>query len=172
MSSTLQTPKINTLRLFNDRNLMSQFILAALVVTLMVIFTVAVNRPMANSLNDQAYMIHRQGEWISVPIPVDAAEAYRIYRQGEVTSPVTNAEAYLIHRQGEWASVAVPAVDLTAYHLSERTLVDPNAGLAIYQQSERTLVDPQAGLAIYQQSERTSIPVRFNKYQRSEWFGE
>jgi hypothetical protein len=172
MSSTAQTPKISTIRLLNDRNLMSLFILAALVVTLMVIFTSAVDRPAANSFNDQAYMIHRQGEWVSVPIPVDSAEAYRIYRQGEVTSPVSNAEAYLIHRQGEWASVAMPVVDLTAYHLSERTLVDPNAGLAIYQQSERTLIDPQAGLAIYQQSERTSVPVRFNKYQLSEWFGK
>jgi hypothetical protein len=172
MSSILQTPKTSIIRLLNDRNLMSLFILAALVVTLMVIFTSAVDRPAANSINDQAYMIHRQGEWVSVPIPVDSAEAYRIYHQEEVTSPVTNAEAYLIHRQGEWASVAIPAVDLTVYHLSERTLVDPNAGLAIYLQSERTLVDPQAGMAIYQHSERTSVPVRFNKYQRSEWFGK
>ena len=52
------------------------------------------------------------------------------------------------------------------------SLVDPSAALAIYQESERTLVDPLAGLTIYQQSERTSVPVRFNKYQRSEWFGE
>jgi hypothetical protein len=172
MSSTLQTPKISTIRLLNDRNLMSQFILAALAVTFMVIFTYAVDRSAANSINDQAYMIHRQGEWVSVPISIDSAEAYRIYRQGEVTSPVSNAEAYLIHRQGEWASVALPVVALTAYHLSERTLVDPNAGLAIYLQSEHNLVDPQAGLAIYQQSERTRVPVRFTKYQLSEWFGE
>lgn len=154
MSSTLQTPKINTIRLLNDRNLMSLFVLAALVVTLMLIFTYAADRPVANSINDQAYIIHRQGEWISVPIPVDMAEAYHIYHQSE------------------WASVPIPAVDLTAYFQSEHTLVDPNAFMAIYQQSERTLVDPQAGLAIYQQSERTSIPVRFNKYQRSEWFGK
>jgi hypothetical protein len=172
MSSTIQTPKISIIRLLNDRTLMSLFILAALVVTLMVIFTSAMERPTAISINDQAYMIHRQGEWVSVPIPVDSAEAYRIYRQGEVTSPVSNAEAYLIHRQGEWASVAMPAVDLTAYHLSERTLVDPNAGLAIYLQSERTFVDPLAGIAIYRASERASMPVRFTKYQLSEWFGK
>jgi hypothetical protein len=154
MSSTLQTPKISTIRLLNDRNLMSLFVLAALVVALMIIFTNSVDRPVANSLNEQAYMIHRQGEWVSVPIPVDMAEAYRIYHQSE------------------WASVSIAPVDLSAYHLSERTLIDPNAGLAIYLQSERTYVDPQAGLAIYQQSERTSFPVRFNQYQRSEWFGE
>jgi hypothetical protein len=172
MSSTVQTPKINTVRILSDRNLLSLFILAAFIVTLTAMFAYAVDRPAANLKNAEAYLIHRQGEWVSVPIPVDSAEAYRIYRQGEVTSPVSNAEAYLIHRQGEWASVPMPAVDLTAYYLSERTLIDPNVGLVIYQQSERTLVDPQAGLAIYHQSERTSVPVRFNKYQRSEWFGE
>jgi hypothetical protein len=172
MSSTLQTPKINTIRILNESNLMSLFVLAALMVTLLAIFNYAVDRPAAKSINAEAYMIHRQGEWVSVPIPVNSAEAYQIFRRGEVTSPVSNAEAYLIHRQGEWTSVAIPAVDLTAYQQSERTLVDPKAGLAIYLQSERTLVDPLAGLAIYQQSERTSVPVRFNKYQLSEWFGE
>lgn len=171
MSTISAINKVNSRSVLNNRNLMSLFILAALVVTLMVIFTYAVDRPTASSINNQAYMIHRQGEWASVPIPVDSAEAYRIYRQGEVTSPVSNAEAYLIHRQGEWASVPVPAVDLTAYHLSERTLVDPNAGLAIYQQSERTLIDPQAGLEAYFDSERTSVPTPFTQYQLSEWFG-
>jgi hypothetical protein len=38
--------------------------------------------------------------------------------------------------------------------------------------SERTFVDPPAGLEIYRQSERTRIPVRFDPYQRSEWFGD
>jgi hypothetical protein len=155
MSSAVQTPKINTIRTLSDRNLISLFVLAAVLTTFTIVFAGAVDRQAAESTNAEAYMIHRQGEWVSVPIPVDSAEAYRIYRQGEVTSPVSNAEAYLIHRQGEWASVAMPVVDLAAYHLSERTFVDP-----------------QAGLAIYQQSERTSVPVRFNKYQRSEWFGE
>jgi hypothetical protein len=137
MSSTLQTPKINTLRILSDRNWISLIVLAALMMTVLAVFVYAADRPIAKSISDQAYMIHRQGEWVSVPIPVDSAEAY------------------LIHRQGEWASVAIPAVDLTAYHQSERTLVDPNAGLVIYQQSERT-----------------SIPVRFNEYQLSEWFGK
>jgi hypothetical protein len=112
MSSTLQTAKINTIRILNSRHLMSLFILAALMVTLVTIFNFAVDRPAAKSLNEEAYRIHRQGEWVSVPIRVD------------------NAEAYRLHRQGEWASVAIPVVDLTAYHLSERTLVVPNAGLA------------------------------------------
>jgi hypothetical protein len=80
------------------------------------------------------------------------------------------AEAYRLYRQSETASVAIPVVDLTVYHQSERSLVDPNAGLAVYHQSERSLIDPQAGLAIYQQSERSGIPVRFTRYQLSEWF--
>jgi hypothetical protein len=87
-------------------------------------------------------------------------------------APVDLVEAYRLYHQSEWASVPIPAVDLTAYYESERTLIDPNAGLEIYQLSERTLIDPQAGMTIYQQSERTSIPIRFNKYQLSEWFGK
>jgi len=63
-------------------------------------------------------------------------------------------------------------VDMTAYHLSERTLVVAVTSPAIYLLSERTFVDPQAGMATYLESERTSIPVRFTKYQLSEWFGE
>jgi hypothetical protein len=62
--------------------------------------------------------------------------------------------------------------NLDAYHQSERTLVDPYAGLAVYQLSERTFVDPYAGLEMYQNSERTSVPVRFTKFQLSEWFGK
>ena len=90
-------------------------------------------------------------------------------------APETRAfdpHGYQVYRQSEWASVPVPAVDLSAYLQSERTLVDPNAGMAIYQHSERTLTDPQAGMAIYQHSERTRIPVPFTKYQLSEWFGK
>ncbi|HEX9386279.1 MAG TPA: hypothetical protein VF918_08160 [Anaerolineales bacterium] len=109
MSSTIQTPKISTIRLLNDRNLMGLFILAALVVTLMVIFTYAVDRPAVKSIYGEGYMIYRQSEWASVPIPVDMAEAYRIYRQSER------------------ASVAIPTVDLNAamyiYHKSERTSI-------------------------------------------------
>ena len=169
MSSTVQTPKISTIRLLNNGNLMSLFILAALVVTLIVIFTFAVDRPAANSIHDQAYMTYRQGEWISAP--VSSAEAYQIFRRGEVASPGNPAEAYRIFRLGEWASSSDSAADLAAYHLSERTLVDPQAGFMQYLLSERTFIDPQAGLALYRQSERTRTPP-FTKYQRSEWFGK
>jgi hypothetical protein len=65
---------------------------------------------------------------------------------------------------------------LAPYYLSERTMVDPNAGLAIYHSSERAFIDPQAGLTAYYRSERTSTTFRdlapFNEYQRSEWFGK
>jgi len=123
MSSISVTPKIKTLSILNNRNVIL-IILAALVVTLMVIFTYAVDRPAVKSIYGEGYMIYRQSEWASVPIPVNMVEAYHIYRQSES------------------ASVAIPTVDVNA---------------AMY---------------IYHKSERTSIPVRFNKYQRSEWFGE
>ena len=113
MSSTVQTPKISTIRLLNDRTLMSLFILAALMVTLIVIFTSVVDRPAAKSIYGEGYMIYRQSEWAWVPIPVDMAEAYRIYHQSER------------------ASVPIPTVDLNAamyiYHKSERNLIDPQA---------------------------------------------
>lgn len=86
MSSTVQTPKINTIRILNNRNLMSLFVLAALVVTLMVIFTSVVDRPAAKSIYGEGYMIYRQSEWAWVLIPVDMAEAYRIYHQSERAS--------------------------------------------------------------------------------------
>lgn len=158
MSSTLHPQKTSTIRTLNDRNLMSLCILAAIVVTLLVVFANAADHPTAKSINNEAYMIYRQAEWDSVPIPMD------------------NAEAYLIYRQGEWTSVAFPAVDLTVYHQSERTLIDPNGGLKVYQLSERTLIDPQAEMALYWQSERALHPARnlssFNLYQQSEWFGK
>lgn len=133
----------------NNRN--SIFIALTALVTLLAAMAMAsVNSSSAQPFDYNAYMLHRKGEWVS--------------------PAVSPAQAYQIFRLGEWA--AVETVDLSVYQQSERTLVDPNAGLAIYQRSERTLVDPQAGLAIYQASERTRIPVRFNQYQRSEWFGE
>jgi hypothetical protein len=124
---------------------------------------------LARHLNYRAYTLYRQGEWLSVP--AKHADAYQIFRRGEVASPVTNAEAYLRYRRGEWSSVVLPAVDLTAYHLSERSLIAPNAGLATYHRSERTFVDTQTGMATYHVSERTRIPVRFTRHQLSEWFG-
>jgi hypothetical protein len=111
MSSISVTPKLKTLSILNNRNVIL-IILAALVSTLVVLSAISVNSRAAKAFDYNAYLLHRQGEWVSVPIPVDSAEAY------------------IIHRQGEWDSVAIPAVDLTAYHQSERTLVVPKAGLA------------------------------------------
>ena len=73
-------------------------------------------------------------------------------------------------------SVAVPDasgsfVQNTPSH-RQWTPAEIAAGLEIYHLSERTLFDPQAGMAIYHESERTRLPVQFNPYQRSEWFGE
>ena len=103
-------------------------------------------------------------------------EAYQTFRKGEVVSipNLTNTEAYHLFRLGEWASVNIPAtaLDLSAYHLSERTLTNPHAGLAIYPLSERTLVDQLVGLITYFNRQRTMIPALFTKFQLSESFGQ
>ena len=132
MSTILQTTKVNTPRTLNRRYL-NLLMAGVLIVTLAAIFTGMAGSPAAGPMDNSAYMIYRQGEWISVPIHVRSAEAY---------------------------------------HLSERTLVDPQAGLPIYLLSERTLIDPRVDVAAYFNSERTSVPVRFNEYQLSEWFGQ
>ena len=155
MSTISQTPKVNAARTLNIRPV-NLLIVAALVLGVVAIFASTAS-PAAKPVDRSAYMLYRQGEWLSVPISV------------------SNAEAYQIFRLGEWASVTIPAatgLDLTAYHLSERTLVDANSNFAEYLLSEHTLTDPQAGMAIYLNSERTSVPVHFTQYQRSEWFGE
>ena len=172
MSTISQTPKVNTARTLHIRPV-NLLIIAALVLGVVVIVANA-STPAARPIDNSAYMLYRQGEWLSVPIRLSNAEAYQIFRRGEVASPLSHAEAYHLFRLGEWVSVNIPniAVDMTAYHLSERTLVDAVTGPAIYLLSERTFVDPQAGMATYLESERTSIPVRFTKYQLSEWFGE
>jgi len=90
-----------------------------------------------------------------------------------VSNPLSNAPE---STDFGWPSrrVIIPLAvvrSLDAYHKSEWTLTDPNAGLSIYLQNERTFVEPQAGMAIYQNSERTRVPLRFTKYQLSEWFG-
>lgn len=171
MSTILQTPKIKTPRLADART-QSLFLAAAVIAMLAVIFANVAVSSKAGSMDVNAFQLYRQGEWVSVPFT--PAQAYQIFRRGEVVSPVTSAEAYQIFRQGEWASARIPVTggDLSAYHLSERTLVNPAAGLEIYQLSERTMVDPQVGMATYHNSERTRLPVQFNPYQRSEWFGE
>lgn len=64
--------------------------------------------------------------------------------------------------------------DLSSYYLNERTMTEiaSTNTFAEYFASERTLVDPLAGLATYFESERTSVPVQFTPYQISEWFGK
>ena len=171
MSTISQTPKVNTVRNFNSRNL-NLLVVAALVVALVAIFTGAMASRAVKAVDHSAYMLYRQGEWLSVPIRLSNAESYQIFRRSEVASPLSNAEAYQLFHLGEWASVNIPLVDLTAYHFSERTLVDAKSGIAIYLLSEHGHVDPAAGMATYLKSERTSVPVRFTPYQRSEWFGK
>lgn len=166
MSTISQTPRIKTTGLFDNR---IQFLLgaAAVIAMLAVIFiSIVVSRDGA-SLGANAYRLYRQGEWVSVPFT--PAQAYQIFRLGEVASSST--EAYRIYRQGEWASNSTSA-DMSTYHLSERTMVNTQADLSTYQLSERTWMDAQAGLALYLSSERTSVPVRFTPYQQSEWFGQ
>ena len=186
MSTISVAQKSKSLNILDNRNI-SLMILAALVTVLVAVVTISVASSASKAFDLNAYKLYRQGEWLSAP--VSNAEAYQIFRLGEVTSPMSNADAYMLYRQGEWNSVAIPAVDLSAYQLSERTLIDPNAGLSVYHLSERSLVDPQAGMAIYHSSERTLsvpqvdlaaystsertlIPVQFNQYQLSEWFGQ
>jgi hypothetical protein len=187
MSTITAINKVSSQSVLNNRNLIL-IGAAVLILMLTVIAAVSVASPAANPFDASAYQLYRQGEWISVPVsyaegyqifrrgevasPVSHAEAYQIFRSVEVTSPVSSAEAYQLYRQGEWTSVEVAAADLSTYHLSERALIDPNAGMAIYLESERTLIDPQAGLAAYFASERTSVPAPFTRYQLSEWFGK
>ena len=189
MSTISQTPKMSTARTLNINNV-NWFIVAALLVTVIAIFNAVARSSTANTTDHSAYMFYRQGEWLSVPIsnevayqifrrrevasPVTTAEAYQMFRKGEVVSAphLTDAEAYQIFRLGEWASVSLPAVDLSAYRLSERTLINPTAGLETFLQSECTYADPHASLATYLASERTSTPVQFTKFQLSEWFGQ
>ena len=189
MSTISQTPKMNTARTLNINNI-NLFIIAALLVTFIVIFNAVAGSSAAKSVDHTAYMLYRQGEWLSAPIgnqiayqifrrgevvsSVSNAEAYQTFRKGETVSVpnLTNAEAYHLFRLGEWASVSIQAVDLTAYRLSEQTMLDPNAGSDMFHLSERTHTDPQAGLATYFNSERTMIPAPFTKFQLSEWFGK
>lgn len=169
MSSISLTRKVRPIDILNNRNF-NLFIFAALVTTLIAIAAASLAAPASRSFDQAAYMLHRQGEWVSRPLT--NAEAYQIFRRGEVVSPLSNAQAYQLFRKGEVESIAIPEVNLSAYRQSERTLVSPNAGLEMYLLSERTLIDPQAGMAVYWNSERTHVPAPFNKYQLSEWFGQ
>lgn len=102
--------------------------------------------------------------------PFTAAMLFVLFVSLAVTNPLSHAPESM---DLSWPprSVIIPSRSLDAYHESEHTLTNPNLGLSIYLQSERTFVDPQAGMAIYHHSEQTRVPVRFTKYQLSEWFG-
>jgi hypothetical protein len=196
MSTISQTPKINTARTLDARNA-TLLIIAALAVALVAVFANRIASGSSKPVDASAYMLYRQSEWLSVPIPSSHTEAYQIFRQAEVTSPVSNAQAYQLFRRVEITSVpvvtnaeayrlfrisetiSVPVVtNAEAYHLfrlGEWVSVNAPAGtaldLAVYHSSERTLVVPLTGMEIYLTSEHTSIPARFGPYQRSEWFG-
>jgi hypothetical protein len=119
--------------------------------------------------------------------PLIAAMLFILFVSLAVTSPLSHTSESMdlswpprpvliplrsldVYHQSE-RTLLDPNAGLSIYHQSEWTLTDPSAGLSIYLQSERTFVDPQAGMAIYHHSERTRVPVRFTKYQLSEWFG-
>jgi hypothetical protein len=193
MSTVSQAPKVDTARTLNISNF-NLLVVAALALAVAVIAGNAV-APTAQTVDRAAYMLYRQGEWMSVPVPANSAEAYQIFRLGEVASPlsnadtyeifrheevvsvlnITNAEAYQLFRLGEWASVSAPiatVIDLTAYHLSERTMIPVQMDYSRYLESERTLVEVPDGVTIYVNSERTGIPVQFTAYHLSEWFGK
>jgi hypothetical protein len=176
MSTISVTRKIKTFSSLNGRQLLA-FIGAVFGTLLAVMVIAASTSPAAWPIDYAAYMFYRQGEWRSVPIPMNDEAAYQVFGRGEVLSPLTNAQAYqsfrkgevsspvwltaqeasLFHRQGEWISVPIPVIDLQAYFLSERTLTHAGIGMATYLNSERIL-----------------HPVRnldqFTLYQRSEWF--
>jgi hypothetical protein len=151
MSSITLTQKSKPPIVLTGRNTIL-IVLAVLVAILAVLAAAPKSAPAATAFDHSAYMLHRQGEWVSVPL-TNSAEAYQIFRHGEVDAPVSNAQAYQLYRQGEWVSAGIRAADLSAYRLSERTLV----GM-------------QSGLEMYRLSERTRVPVSFTTYQLSEWF--
>lgn len=108
-------------------------------------------------------------------VEVPTVPQYAAEDQSQNAFAPLSADAFPEYRQSEWGLAVVPVTGdsgMETYHLSERTMVDPNAGLAIYNLSEHTLTDPQAGVQTYLASERTSVPVRFTQYQLSEWFGK
>ena len=176
--STISVTQKNPFKLLSNRQLWA--VIGPVLITLLVAIRISASTsPSAPAFDHDAYRLFRQGEWRSVPISVSNAEAYQIFRRGEVLSPLTNAEAYQLfragevsspqwlteqeayfsYRQGEWTFVPIPVIDLQAYFLSEHTMIDPGHGRMTYFNSERTLV-PARNLNA------------FTAYQRSEWFGK
>jgi hypothetical protein len=150
MSSISTVRKLKDARTVVNPNLP---IFLALAVALVLAFQSAIAPTSGAMHSDAAYRQYRLGEWASIPVHYSMSDAYLAYRGAEVISSLPSTQAYQLFRLGEVQ--AATAANLAAYH-----------------SSERTLVDSQAGMAIYLQSERTSLPMRFTTYQRSEWFGE
>ena len=81
------------------------------------------------------------------------------------------ADAFPQYRQSEWHSSAISLTGVSGleiYRQSEQTLIPAEAGLMAYHLSERTLVNP---LAEYLASERTLSPIvstDFSSYHLSE----
>ena len=177
MATVSQTPKIDVALPLNETVLRLLGIAASIVALVLIIVAGTSAVPAARPFDTNGYMLYRQGEWVSVPItisnaegyrifrlgevvsPLTPAEAYQLFRDGEVTSPIimTNGEAYFLYRKGEWVSIPAPAVDLTAYFESERTLTGAQTDLAAYHESERTLIGSQTDMAAYHLSERTLV---------------
>jgi hypothetical protein len=90
----------------------------------------------------------------------------------QVAAVTLSADEFPAYRESEWHSVLVPETGVNGqdvYRQSERTLIPAQAGLMAYHLSERTLVDP---LAEYLASERTLSPIMtadFSSYHLSEW---
>ena len=110
--------------------------------------------------------MYRQSE--RTLIPAEAGLATYHLSERTLVNPFADYQA------SERALSPIVNVDLSSYHLSERTMTKATAinDLSGYFASERTLIDPQAGMASYFNSERTSVPVQFTPYQISEWFGK
>jgi hypothetical protein len=138
-------------------------------------------------LSAGAFPQYHQSEWHSSAVPVTSVSGLEMYRQSERTLIPAQAglmayqlsERTLVNPLGEYLASErtlspIVNVDLSSYHLSERTMTEAVLvnNFAEYFASERTLVDPQAGLATYFESERTSVPVQFTQYQISEWLGK
>ena len=138
-------------------------------------------------LSADAFPQYRQSEWHSSAVPLTGVSGLETYRQSERTLIPAQvglmayqlSERTLVNPLGEYLASErtlspIVNVDLSSYHLSERTMTEAVLvnNFAEYFASERTLVDPQAGLATYFESERTSVPVQFTQYQISEWFGK
>lgn len=156
MSTISQAPKVNTARTLHIQPV--NLLVIAVLVLGVALIAVNASAPAAGPIDNSAYVLYRQGEWLSVPILP------------------SNAEGYHLFRLSEWASVNIPtiAMDMTAYHLSERTLL-PIVVTDLFianRLSEHALLDQQVGLKIFQDSERTTRPVKFTAYQLSEWFGK